>query len=168
MDRLPLIVLEGPPGAAEREASRLRLTGLRGRRRLPDAPSRAAGPSCARVRLPAQSRPPTPCWRRSTGPASSSRRRQIGRRSTASSTTSGASGRWIIGSVAEEPAQTLDPEGRAILALLAEGLRWARRRPSSALPRRTADRRLAAARRALGTERTAEALARARRLGWLG
>jgi hypothetical protein len=35
------------------------------------------------------------------------------------------------------------------------------------LARRTADRRLAEARRTLGVSRTTEAIARARRLGWL-
>ena len=69
--------------------------------------------------------------------------------------------------VAEEPAQAIDPEGRAILALLAEGLTLGQAAAHLGVPRRTADRRLAAARRALGTERTAEALARARQLGWL-
>jgi DNA-binding NarL/FixJ family response regulator len=66
----------------------------------------------------------------------------------------------------EQPA-ALDPDGRALLALLAEGLTLGEAAEQLGLPRRTADRRLAAARRALGTERTAEALARARRLGWL-
>ncbi len=70
--------------------------------------------------------------------------------------------------VAGDQPAPLDPDGRALLALLAEGLTLGEAAEQLGLPRRTADRRLAAARRALGTERTAEALARARRLGWLG
>jgi DNA-binding NarL/FixJ family response regulator len=62
----------------------------------------------------------------------------------------------------------LDPESRSILALLAEGLTLGEASAELGIARRTADRRLAAARRALGTERTTEAVARARRQGWLG
>jgi DNA-binding CsgD family transcriptional regulator len=63
---------------------------------------------------------------------------------------------------------TIDDDGRAILVRLAIG------RPLGAiarelnLSRRTADRRLAGARAALGVERTTEAVAQALRLGWLG
>lgn len=66
-----------------------------------------------------------------------------------------------------EPAPSLLPEHRALLALLAEGLTLGEAAAELGLPRRTADRRLAAARAILGVERTAEALAKARRLGWL-
>jgi DNA-binding NarL/FixJ family response regulator len=62
----------------------------------------------------------------------------------------------------------LEPQQRALLALLAEGLTLGEAAWQLGLPRRTADRRLADARRALGTDRTAEAIARAKRLGWLG
>jgi DNA-binding NarL/FixJ family response regulator len=57
----------------------------------------------------------------------------------------------------------LDPQQRALLALLAEGLTLGEAAWQLGLSRRTADRRLA-----LGTDRTAEAIARAKRLGWLG
>jgi DNA-binding NarL/FixJ family response regulator len=62
----------------------------------------------------------------------------------------------------------LEPESRSILALLAEGLTLGEAAAALNIARRTADRRLAAARRALGTDRTTEAIARARRQGWLG
>jgi DNA-binding CsgD family transcriptional regulator len=59
-------------------------------------------------------------------------------------------------------------EARAILGLLAEGHSLGEAAAILGLSRRTADRRLAEGRRALGTERTTEAIARARDLGWLG
>jgi DNA-binding NarL/FixJ family response regulator len=62
----------------------------------------------------------------------------------------------------------LDPEARAILGLLAEGHSLGEAAHLLGLARRTADRRLLAARRALGVDRTTEAIARARRLGWFG
>jgi DNA-binding CsgD family transcriptional regulator len=67
------------------------------------------------------------------------------------------------------PARTvvLAPEARAILGLLAEGHSLGEAAHVLGIPRRTADRRLAEARRALGVERTTEAIARAQRLGWL-
>lgn len=64
-------------------------------------------------------------------------------------------------------APALTREGRAILGLLAEGLSLGEAAEALGLARRTADRRLAEARRALGTERTTEAITHARRLGWL-
>ncbi|MFZ5852875.1 MAG: hypothetical protein ACOYXS_00025 [Chloroflexota bacterium] len=61
----------------------------------------------------------------------------------------------------------LDHDARAILGLLAEGHTLGEAARVLGLSRRTADRRLAEARRELGVERTAEAVARAKRLGWL-
>lgn len=61
-----------------------------------------------------------------------------------------------------------DAEGRAILALLAEGHSLGEAAARLGLSRRTADRRLAEARATLGVTRTTEAIARAARLGWLG
>jgi DNA-binding CsgD family transcriptional regulator len=58
-------------------------------------------------------------------------------------------------------------DGLAILGLLAAGRSLGEAATQLGLSRRTADRRLAEARRALGAQRTAEAVARARRLGWL-
>jgi DNA-binding NarL/FixJ family response regulator len=66
-----------------------------------------------------------------------------------------------------ESSPALEDEGRAILALLAEGLSLREAAATLGLSRRTADRRLATARAALGVTRTTEAVAVARRLGWL-
>jgi DNA-binding NarL/FixJ family response regulator len=59
------------------------------------------------------------------------------------------------------------PERRRLLQLLAEGWTLGEAATELGWSRRTADRRLDAARRALGTETTAEAVAQARRLGWV-
>jgi DNA-binding CsgD family transcriptional regulator len=69
-----------------------------------------------------------------------------------------------VGAAPEPPA--LDSDARAILGLLAEGHSLGEAAHLLGLSRRTADRRLAAAREALGVERTTEAIARAQRLGW--
>jgi DNA-binding NarL/FixJ family response regulator len=61
----------------------------------------------------------------------------------------------------------LDEEARGILRILAEGRTLGDAAHALGLSRRTADRRLSEARRALGVERTVEAVAAARRLGWL-
>lgn len=67
-----------------------------------------------------------------------------------------------------DASETLGPTARAILGLLAEGHSLGEAATILGLSRRTADRRLAEGRRVLGVERTTEAIARARRLGWLG
>jgi DNA-binding NarL/FixJ family response regulator len=64
------------------------------------------------------------------------------------------------------PPVVADDEQRRLLRLLADGHTLGEAAAALGLARRTADRRLDAARRALGAERTAEALARARQLGW--
>lgn len=70
--------------------------------------------------------------------------------------------------IGERVAQPIiTPEARTILGLLAEGHSLGEAATLLGLSRRTADRRLAEGRRALGAERTTEAIARARRLGWL-
>lgn len=66
-----------------------------------------------------------------------------------------------------EPEPALDDDARAILRHLADGETLGEAADALGLSRRTADRRLAEARRALGVERTVEAVSRARRLGWL-
>jgi DNA-binding CsgD family transcriptional regulator len=66
-----------------------------------------------------------------------------------------------------DTAEALSPTARAILGLLAEGHSLGEAATILGLSRRTADRRLAEGRRVLGVERTTEAIARARRLGWL-
>ncbi len=60
-----------------------------------------------------------------------------------------------------------DDQIRELLGLVAEGLSLGEAAAILGLSRRTADRRLAVARRTLGTGRTTEAIARAARLGWL-
>lgn len=67
----------------------------------------------------------------------------------------------------EPSPPVLDPDELAILRMLGEGLRLGDAAGALGLSRRTADRRLASAREALGAERTVEAVAKARRLGWL-
>jgi DNA-binding NarL/FixJ family response regulator len=68
---------------------------------------------------------------------------------------------------ADAPAPlAVDAELRRLLRLLADGSTLGEAAAELGLSRRTADRRLDAARRALGAERTAEAVARARKLGW--
>lgn len=73
--------------------------------------------------------------------------------------------RVVTVSAADEPDVSV--EARAILGLLAMGLSLGEAAHMLGLARRTADRRLAEARRSLGVSRTTEAIARARRLGWL-
>jgi DNA-binding CsgD family transcriptional regulator len=70
-----------------------------------------------------------------------------------------------LGAVPDSP--DAGSEVRQLLGLLAEGQSLGEAAAILGLSRRTADRRLAAARRALGTDRTTEAIARAARLGWL-
>ncbi len=65
------------------------------------------------------------------------------------------------------PPAEVDDQQRRLLRLLADGLTLGEAAAELGLARRTADRRLDAARRALGATRTAEALARARQVGWL-
>lgn len=66
-----------------------------------------------------------------------------------------------------QAAPDIPSEARAILGLLAEGESLGEAAATLGISRRTADRRLAVARQALGAKRTTEAVARARRLGWL-
>lgn len=74
----------------------------------------------------------------------------------------------VAGESAASPAEpVVPPEARAILGLLAEGHSLGEAAAILGLSRRTADRRLGDARRALGVTRTTEAIASAGRLGWL-
>lgn len=70
-----------------------------------------------------------------------------------------------LGAGPERPV--VNREARELLGLLAEGNSLGEAAAVLGLSRRTADRRLADARRQLGTNRTTEAIARAARLGWL-
>lgn len=69
--------------------------------------------------------------------------------------------------IAPDSVPVLEEESRALLTRLAAGETLGEAASGLAISRRTADRRLAAARRALGVERTAEAVSRAQRLGLL-
>lgn len=69
------------------------------------------------------------------------------------------------GGVRVTPA--LGPDARALITRIAAGDTLGQAAHALHLSRRTADRRLAQARRALGVERTVAAIARAQRLGWL-
>jgi DNA-binding CsgD family transcriptional regulator len=72
--------------------------------------------------------------------------------------------------IAERPvsrADALDAEARALISRIAAGATLGQAAHALHLSRRTADRRLAKARRALGVERTVVAIAWAHRLGWL-
>lgn len=64
-------------------------------------------------------------------------------------------------------AAALEPEARALINRIAAGDTLGQAAHALHLSRRTADRRLAQARRALGVERTVVAIAWAHRLGWL-
>lgn len=61
----------------------------------------------------------------------------------------------------------IGPEARALIGRIAAGDTLGEAAHALHLSRRTADRRLAHARRALGVERTVVAIAWAQRLGWL-
>lgn len=62
---------------------------------------------------------------------------------------------------------TLGADARALITRIAAGDTLGQAAHALHLSRRTADRRLAQARRALGVDRTVTAIARAQRLGWL-
>ncbi len=62
----------------------------------------------------------------------------------------------------------MPPDARALLSLLAEGVTLGEAAERLGMARRTADRRLAQARSAIGAERTTEAIALARRAGIVG
>ena len=66
-----------------------------------------------------------------------------------------------------EAPPEIDADSKAILGLLAEGHSLGEAAAILGLSRRTADRRLADGRRALGVKRTTAAILQARRLGWL-
>jgi DNA-binding CsgD family transcriptional regulator len=68
----------------------------------------------------------------------------------------------------EDASTALGPLEQALLAHLAQGHSLGETARHLGLSRRTADRRLASARRRLGVERTSAAIARARRLQLLG
>ena len=167
MTRLPLVVLEGPPDAADREAARLRAAGhevvlgfrtpagrrpgvvrvgvVSGHAEAADAVLAAIGGAGLVVQATAD---------RSTIDRLVDDLRRLGPVD------------HRIGELDVVP--TLDADGRAILGLLAEGHSLGEAAHLLGLSRRTADRRLAAAREALGVARTTEAMARARGLGWFG
>ena len=68
---------------------------------------------------------------------------------------------------AEGAPTALEPDARALINRIAAGDTLGQAAHALHLSRRTADRRLAQARRALGVERTVVAIVWAHRLGWL-
>ena len=167
VDRLPLIVLEGPRGVADREGARLRATGHevvagfriavpRGRQVV--RVGVVAGPSDAADALLAAIDGAGLIVEATADQATIDRLVDDLRRLGPVDHRIGEA----------DVAPTLDPEARAILGFLAEGLSLGQAAHVLGLARRTADRRLAAARKTLGVDRTTEAIARARRLGWFG
>lgn len=79
----------------------------------------------------------------------------------------GAPGDVAPGQAEEHTPASVDPEARALISRLAAGATLGQAAKAVHMSRRTADRRLAQARRALGVERTVVAIAWAHRLGWL-
>jgi DNA-binding NarL/FixJ family response regulator len=167
VDRLPLVVLEGPRGVADREAARLRASGhevvagfrtavARGRQVV--RVGVVAGPSDAADALLAAIDGAGLIVEATADQATIDRLVDDLRRLGPVDHRSGEA----------NAAPPLGPEARAILGLLAEGHSLGEAAHVLGLARRTADRRLAAARTALGVNRTTEAIARARRLGWFG
>ena len=169
---VPVVVVEGPPGCAAPEVERLRAAGAR----IIDGfrpPVRAAGAVCVGVvdseasaveallavlagaGLVVEARADRPTIDRLVD--------DLRRRGVVDHRVVGA--RAVIGSASGQPE--LSVEGRAILGMLAMGLSLGEAAHVLGLGRRTADRRLAEARSALGVTRTTEAIAKARRLGWL-
>ena len=167
MPRLPLIVLEDAPGAAAREAARLGAAGheivegfrpILGRARPLIRVGIVAGPSDAGNAVLAAIDGAGLVVETTADRATVDRLvddlRRLGP---------------VDHRIGEPDAgPVLDPLSRSILGLLAEGHSLGEAAHLLGLARRTADRRLAAAREALGVDRTTEAISRARRLGWFG
>lgn len=168
---VPVVVVEGPPGCTAPEIERLRSAGAR----IIDGfrpPLRADGAVCVGVvdseataieallavlggaGLVAEARADRATIDRLVD--------DLRRRGFVDHRVVGDRG---ITGTAGEPE--LAVEGRAILGMLAMGLSLGEAAHVLGLGRRTADRRLAEARRDLGVSRTTEAIAKARRLGWL-
>jgi DNA-binding NarL/FixJ family response regulator len=165
----PVIVVEGPPGCGQVDVERLRAAGLR----LVDgfrAPVQPLGSVCVGVvdgeasavaallavlagaGLVAEARADRPTIDRLVDDLR--RRGPVDHRVADDA----------VG-LATDPE--ISVEARAILGMLGMGLSLGEAAHVLGLARRTADRRLAEARRALGVTRTTEAVAKARRLGWL-
>lgn len=162
-----LLAVEGP--AAEEDAVRLLVAALRARREVVEPPfERALG------------RPPTPRVLLVVPVASAEDAMQAVRTVLAGFSLLVVArggrdlmdrlyddlrrfGRLDIRSVVpRDPAASLDPEQRSLLRHLAGGLTHGEAAAALHISRRTADRRLAAARRSLGVGSTVEAVARLR------
>jgi ATP/maltotriose-dependent transcriptional regulator MalT len=163
----PLIVLEGPPGCSRVDVDALRASGLvivEGFR----APARTGGVVCAGIvdGAEAAARALLAVLGGAGIVVEALADRAIVDRLVDDLRRRGpVDHRVVTGSTAGEPDVSV--EARAILGLLALGLSLGETAHTLGLARRTADRRLAEARRSLGVSRTTEAIARARRLGWL-
>lgn len=168
---VPVVVVEGPPGCTAADVERLRAAGAR----IIDGfrpPVRADGAVCVGVvdseasaveallavlagaGLVAEARADRATIDRLVD--------DLRRRGFVDHRVAGARGAGVA-----PEAPELSIEGRAILGMLAMGLSLGEAAHVLGLGRRTADRRLAEARRDLGVTRTTEAIAKARRLGWL-
>jgi DNA-binding NarL/FixJ family response regulator len=166
----PVVVLEGPPGCSRGEIERLRAAG----RIIVDglrAPAHPAGSICVGV-VDSEATAVEALLAVLAGAGLVVEARgdravvdrlvdDLRRRGPVDHRTVGGTG----AATAAEP--DLSVEARAILGMLAMGLSLGEAAHVLGLARRTADRRLAEARRALGVTRTTEAIAKARRLGWL-
>jgi DNA-binding NarL/FixJ family response regulator len=170
---IPVVLLEGPPGCSRAEVERLRASGARivdGLR----APAHPMGSVCVGVvdgeaaavaallavlagsGLVVEARADRAVVDRLVDDLR--RRGPVDHRVVGSSADGSAGARWV---------PEISVEARAILGMLAMGLSLGEAAHVLGLARRTADRRLSEARRALGVTRTTEAIASARRLGWL-
>ncbi|HEY6570246.1 MAG TPA: helix-turn-helix domain-containing protein [Candidatus Limnocylindrales bacterium] len=171
--RQPLIVIEGPPGTAERAASSLRAAGF----------DVVAGFRVPIVSDRAPSTPPIVCSGAVADGAGASEA-LLAAIAGAGILVDAIADRVTVDRLVDDlrrvgpvdhrivTTQTADPvvspESRAILGLLAEGHSLGEAAAALGLSRRTADRRLHEARDALGVARTTEAIARAASLGLLG
>jgi DNA-binding NarL/FixJ family response regulator len=165
----PVVVLEGPPGCSAGEVERLRASGasiVEGLR----APAHPAGSVCVGVvDGPGAAVEALLAVLQGAGIVVEARAdRTTVDRLVDDLRRRGPVDHRVLGSSEDRGATPeISLEARAILGMLAMGLSLGEAAHVLGLPRRTADRRLAEARRALGVTRTTEAIARARRLGWL-
>lgn len=165
----PVVVIEGPAGCAAAEVERLRATGAR----IVDGfrpPAHPAGAVCIGViDTEAAAVEALLAVLAGAGLVAEARAdRAIVDRLVDDLRRRGPVDHRVVGVNAVSGAgPDLSVEARAILGMLAMGLSLGEAAHVLGLARRTADRRLAEARRALGVTRTTEAIAKARRLGWL-
>ena len=164
----PVVVVEGPPGCSRPEVERLRAAG----HEIVDGfrpPVRSAGVTCwGVVDSAASAAEALLAVLGGAGLVAEARaHRATIDRLVDDLRRRGPVDHRVIGADTGLLEPEVSVEARAILGLLAMGLSLGEAAHLLGLARRTADRRLGEARRALGVSRTTEAIARARRLGWL-